>query len=279
MAQLHERYLELASGLIAAAPERSPERDPVRIPPECDHSRPAAPRRRAQPLRAFPASRQSAYDHVQAVAMLFDLVDLFSRTDTRAELLNRSSASAARSQPFATAPACRALLKDTVEIYSNHEKLSGANHNPGQAVRENEWLMSVRSRILIAGSAADYDMPSFWAWQNNPARSADAQLQGVDDAVRPADERVASRPAPAPGKCDRCRSRPPMAAASIRWAASRSRWRSCAWTRRWVRCPRSAPASTLLWIRFNHFDRRTRPRPIERSIALSTHAVQSLTKV
>jgi cell division protein ZapD len=39
---------------------------------------------------------------------------------------------------------------------------------PGQHLRDNEWLMSIRSRTSIAGGACEFDHPSYYAWQNRP---------------------------------------------------------------------------------------------------------------
>lgn len=213
--------------------------------------------------------RDNPHDHVQAVAMLFDLVDLFSRTDTRAELLNqlerqRRALTAFRNSPGVSGEALERML---VEIYSSHEKLSGANHNPGQAVRENEWLMSVRSRILIAGGAADYDMPSFWAWQNSPL---DQRMRSFKEWMTPFVPlthalrlvlrllRESGKPLSleaADGSCQHSLGGQPFQMAQLRLDPAQGA------------VPEISANKYLLWIRFNHFDRRTRPRPIERSIA------------
>jgi cell division protein ZapD len=211
---------------------------------------------------------EDQHDHVQAVALLFDLVDLFSRTDSRAELLNqlerqRRSLTEFRNSPDVSADALERML---VEVYGCHERLSAAAVNPGQAVRNNEWLMSVRSRILIAGGAADYDMPSFWAWQNSPLeqrkRSFDEWLgpfepliNGLRLALRLLRESGKAMSMKASdGSCQHALGAQNFQMAQLRVEPSLGA------------VPEISANKYLLWIRFNHFDRHTRPRPLERAV-------------
>jgi cell division protein ZapD len=45
---------------------------------------------------------------------------------------------------------------------------SALNNLPGKAghsLTENEWLMSIRSRIGIPGGTCEFDLPAYYAWQ------------------------------------------------------------------------------------------------------------------
>ncbi len=122
---------------------------------------------------------ENTHDHGQAVALMFDLVDLFSRTDCRTELLGhlerqRKALTRYRDSPDVSREALEHML---LELYRCQEKVNAASMHPAQAIRDNDWLMAVRSRILLPGGAADYDMPSFWAWQNGPLEQRRADLQ------------------------------------------------------------------------------------------------------
>ena len=37
----------------------------------------------------------------------------------------------------------------------------------GQSLTENDWLMSVRSRMGIPGGTCEFDLPAYFAWQNS----------------------------------------------------------------------------------------------------------------
>ena len=47
--------------------------------------------------------------------------------------------------------------------------LVAAQGKTGQNVRDNEWLMSIRGRTIIPGGACEFDLPSYYAWQQRPA--------------------------------------------------------------------------------------------------------------
>ena len=48
--------------------------------------------------------------------------------------------------------------------------LMAAQGKTGQNVRDNEWLMSIRGRTIIPGGACEFDLPSYYAWQQHPAQ-------------------------------------------------------------------------------------------------------------
>jgi cell division protein ZapD len=43
-------------------------------------------------------------------------------------------------------------------------------------VRDNEWLMSIRGRTIIPGGACEFDLPSYYAWQQRPAQQRYADI-------------------------------------------------------------------------------------------------------
>mgnify|MGYP006144106513 CR=1 FL=1 len=47
----------------------------------------------------------------------------------------------------------------------------------GQSLTENEWLMSIRSRISIPGGTCEFDLPAYYAWQHHPAGDRRADLE------------------------------------------------------------------------------------------------------
>jgi cell division protein ZapD len=60
----------------------------------------------------------------------------------------------------------------------------------GHALTENDWLMSIRSRVGIPGGTCEFDLPAYYAWQHGPAdaRRRDlirwgSTLTGLADAV------------------------------------------------------------------------------------------------
>lgn len=126
----------------------------------------------------------SNHHHVSAVAQLFDLLDISQRADLRTDLLTEVDQQIAALTTFRNLPGVATETLDLLltELERCRSDLGQMDKKPGKRLSENEWLMAVRSRILIAGGAADYDMPSFWAWQNQPA---DARRRDIDEWLKP----------------------------------------------------------------------------------------------
>ncbi len=127
---------------------------------------------------AFFRDADSHHHHVCALASLFDLLDLSALGDLRSELMTeldaqRRALGAYRDSPSVSPQALDGLLTD---IRQSHEQLAALTGKPGHALRDHEWLMAVRSRSKIAGGATDHDMPSFWAWQNQPVQRRQADI-------------------------------------------------------------------------------------------------------
>lgn len=121
--------------------------------------------------------------HHAALATLFDIIDALGRStgraDVRSELLQelerqRQSLLALREHPGVAAgvlDATLARLQGVTTALSQQAK-------PTDWLRQNEWLVSVRSRLVIPGGLCEFDMPSYHAWQSRPAEERFADLRG-----------------------------------------------------------------------------------------------------
>ncbi|MGH1358749.1 MAG: cell division protein ZapD [Burkholderiaceae bacterium] len=132
----------------------------------------------------FFRSGDSNHHHVSAVAMLFDLLDISNRADLRTDLTAEVDGQIAALTAFRNLPGVATETLDLLlaELDRCRTDLAQMENKFGATISENEWLMAVRSRILIAGGAADYDMPSFWAWQN---MTPEARRQDIDTWLTP----------------------------------------------------------------------------------------------
>ena len=63
--------------------------------------------------------------------------------------------------------------------------LGAATGKSGQHLRDNEWLMSIRSRMFIAGGACEFDLPSYYAWQHRPAEARQHDISTWAAPFRP----------------------------------------------------------------------------------------------
>src|SRR5690606_3929960 len=55
----------------------------------------------------------------------------------------------------------------------------------GQTLTENEWLMSIRSRVGIPGGTCGFDLPAYYAWQHLPAAQRQQDLDRWTSTLAP----------------------------------------------------------------------------------------------
>jgi cell division protein ZapD len=116
------------------------------------------------------ARRESAMDHHVALITLFDILDITARADLKSDLLQELERQRQTLMGFRSAPnvSVDALERILTQIDRAWNDLNNAAGKTGQHLRDNEWLMSIRSRAIIAGGASEFDLPSYYAWQNRP---------------------------------------------------------------------------------------------------------------
>jgi len=116
--------------------------------------------------------------HQVAIATLFEILDVTERSDVKGSLLQdierqRAALTTLCGHPGAEQDALGRLLRKLEQIVGR----LAAQGRTGQALRDNEWLVSLRGRIGIPGGPTQMDMPSYYAWQmrGEAARYADLQ--------------------------------------------------------------------------------------------------------
>ncbi len=123
--------------------------------------------------------RDTAVDHHFALATIFEVMDVASRADLKSDLLRDLERYKAQFMGYRGNPAIQESALD--EVLGRIEKAYTAlNQQPGKAgqtLSNNEWLMSIRSRISIPGGTCEFDLPAYYAWQQAPAAQRQADLQ------------------------------------------------------------------------------------------------------
>lgn len=128
----------------------------------------------------FFAARDDAFEHHAALVTLFEILEVTSRADLKSDLLQelerqRQALNSFRSSPDVSTEALDAVLAD---IESVARALNESQGKSGQHLRDNDWLMSIRSRTIIPGGACEFDLPSYYAWQQHPAEQRRTDLAG-----------------------------------------------------------------------------------------------------
>ena len=121
----------------------------------------------------FFVHQEHAMQHHVALATIFDMLEVAGRADLKSDLLQelerqKQSLLSYRSNPNVAADMLNAVL---AELETVSAALVAAQGKTGQNVRDNEWLMSIRSRISIPGGTCEFDLPAYYAWQQQePSR-------------------------------------------------------------------------------------------------------------
>ncbi len=117
--------------------------------------------------------------HHYALVTIFETMDVASRADLKSDLLrdldkNKTLLNSYRGNPAISETALNEAIEQLEHSFSTLTTTPG---KAGQALVENEWLMSIRSRVTIPGGTCEFDLPSYFAWRHHPpaARRADIE--------------------------------------------------------------------------------------------------------
>ncbi|HZH07408.1 MAG TPA: cell division protein ZapD, partial [Lautropia sp.] len=111
------------------------------------------------------AARAEAVDHHVALTTLFEILEVSSRADVKSDLLQelerqRQTLLAFKNNPSVSNDALEHILG---EIEEASRLLQAAPAKTGNHLRDNEWLMSVRSRSVMPGCSFQVDLPFSYA--------------------------------------------------------------------------------------------------------------------
>lgn len=125
------------------------------------------------------AQRHSPTDHHYAITTIFEIMDVGARADLKTEVLKDLEKQKHVLGSYRGNPAVSDVVLDDVigQIESCFAALSTLSGKAGQSLTENDWLMSIRSRVGIPGGTCEFDLPAYYAWQHKSAALRQADLQ------------------------------------------------------------------------------------------------------
>lgn len=125
------------------------------------------------------AGRQHPLDHHYAITTVFEIMDVAARADLKTDVLKDLEKQKHVLNGYRGNPAIAESVLD--DVTSQLEICFAALNNlPGKAgssLTENEWLMSIRSRVGIPGGTCEFDLPAYYAWQHHDGASRQHDLQ------------------------------------------------------------------------------------------------------
>jgi len=107
-------------------------------------------------------------DHHVALLTIFETLEVASRADLKVDLVQELERQRQILMSFRNTPEIseEALAGALYEIEQASTGLLAMAGKIGQYLRENEWLMSIRSRAAIPGGVCQFDLPSYHYWLN-----------------------------------------------------------------------------------------------------------------
>lgn len=119
-------------------------------------------------------------DHHVTLLTLFEVLEVASRADLKVDLVQelerqRQILMSFRNNPDISEEALSGALYEIEQASSSLLAMAG---KIGQYLRENEWLMSIRSRAAIPGGVCQFDLPSYHYWLNRDPEQRRRDLEG-----------------------------------------------------------------------------------------------------
>lgn len=123
--------------------------------------------------------REHPLDHHFAIQTIFEIMDVASRADMKSDVLkdiekHKQQLNAYRGNPAISETALEEVITQLDTCFANLNALSGKT---GQSLTDNDWLMSIRSRIGIPAGTCEFDLPAYYDWQHRPLGERQGDLQ------------------------------------------------------------------------------------------------------
>ena len=137
-------------------------------------------------------ARTDALDHHYALSTIFEVMDVAARADLKSDILKdiekqKNLLAAYRGNPSISETALESIFSQLDRCF---QALNSQNGKAGQSLTENDWLMSIRSRIGIPGGTCGFDLPSYYAWQHHAPEVRQAALEGWASSLAPMAESI-----------------------------------------------------------------------------------------
>jgi cell division protein ZapD len=123
--------------------------------------------------------RESPTDHHFSITTIFEIMDVAARADLKTDVLKDLEKQKHVLSGFRGNPAISEVVLDDVtgQLEACFAALNGLPGKAGHSLTENDWLMSIRSRVGIPGGTCEFDLPAYFAWQHMKPDARKLDLQ------------------------------------------------------------------------------------------------------
>ena len=116
-------------------------------------------------------ARDEALDHHYALTTIFEIMDVGARADLKSDVLKDLDKQKHVLDGYRGNPdiAQSVLIEVIDRLDKCHQAINSLSGKAGHSLTENDWLMSIRSRIGIPGGTCEFDLPAYFSWQHQSA--------------------------------------------------------------------------------------------------------------
>jgi cell division protein ZapD len=122
--------------------------------------------------------RESALDHHFALITLFEILEVASRPELKSDVLKDLDRQKQVMNGYRGNPAISEQALDLIvdQLETNFEALNALAGKIGSSLGENDFLNSLKSRVVIPAGTCEFDLPAYHAWQHSDATKRQADL-------------------------------------------------------------------------------------------------------
>lgn len=137
-------------------------------------------------------ARSDALDHHFALTTIFQVMDVGARADLKSDVLKDLDKQKQTLNSYRGNPAIAEGMLDQVieQLDRCFSRLNALPGKAGQLLTENDWLMSIRSRVGIPGGTCEFDLPAYYAWQHHSVAVRQNDLQRWASTLAPLAESI-----------------------------------------------------------------------------------------
>ena len=130
-------------------------------------------------------SGEQALQHHYALTTIFEIMDVGARADLKSDVLKDLEKQKHVLNGYRGNPSIAESVLDEIIAQMDHciSSLVSLPGKAGQALTENEWLMSIRSRAGIPGGTCSFDLPDYYAWQHKDGHERQQRDSGTPQKV------------------------------------------------------------------------------------------------
>lgn len=126
---------------------------------------------------------RTPWDSRACMTSLLDILNIFTRTDLKTEVMKEMERQIAAMSRLEQAPGVDhgrlSEILDSMDLLV--DRLHSIQGQVGQQLKQNEFLTSIRQRSSIPGGTCDFDLPAYHYWLQQPTENRGEMEQWLSD--------------------------------------------------------------------------------------------------